>query len=92
MSEERPYGIGVKPDCSVPEPYNLPNDFRTMMDEQRQLQRRRPANERIYIGGEIIVHHLAKEGCSTFSIGSFEDFEDDMRAIYSRFAFDGSHT
>jgi hypothetical protein len=63
-----------------------------MMDEQRRLQRQKPANERIHIGGEIIVHHLVKEGCSTFSIGSFEDFEDDVKAIYSRFSVDGTHT
>ncbi len=35
-SEERPYGIGVKPECSVPQTYNLPRDFRTMMDEQQK--------------------------------------------------------
>jgi len=92
VSEERPYGIGVKPECTVPENYNLPDAFRPMMDEQRSIQRQRPAEDRIYIGGEIIVHHLVKAGCSTFSIGPFEDFVDDVKAIYSRFGPDGSHS
>jgi hypothetical protein len=92
VSEERPYGIGVKPECTVPKNYNLPDAFRPMMDEQRSIQRQRPAGDRIYIGGEIIVHHLVKAGCSTFSIGPFEDFVDDMKAIYSRFGPDGSHS
>ena len=92
VSEERPYGIGVKPECTVPENYNLPDAFRPMMDEQRSIQRQRPAEDRIYIGGEIIVHHLVKAGCSTCSMGPFEDFVDDMKAIYSRFGPGGSHS
>jgi hypothetical protein len=92
VSEERPYGIGVKPECTVPENYNLPDAFRPMMDEQRSIQRQRPAEDRIYIGGEIVVHHLVKAGCSTFSIGPFEDFVDDVKVIYSRFGPDGSHS
>ena len=92
VSEERPYGIGVKPECSVPQPYNLPGDFRTMMDEQRKIQRTRPKAEQLYIGGEIIVHHLMKAGCSTFSTGYFEDIADDLKTIFSRFAPDGSHS
>lgn len=67
-------------------------DFRTMMDEQRRLERLRPTNDRIYIGGEIIVDHLVKSGCSTFSGGRVEDREDAVKVIYSRFAVDGSHT
>jgi hypothetical protein len=86
------YGIGVKPECTVPEDYNLPDAFRPMMDEQRSIQRQRPTEDRIYIGGEIIVNHLVKAGCSTFSMGPFEDFVDDMKAIYSRFGPDGSHS
>ena len=92
VSEERTYGIGVKPECSVPEPCNLPADFRTMMDEQRKIQRAKPKSKRIYIGGEIIVHHLVKAGCSTFSTGYFEDIVNDVKTIYSRFAPDGSHS
>jgi hypothetical protein len=84
------YGIGVKPECTVPEDYNLPDAFRPMMDEQRSIQRQRPTEDRIYIGGEIIVHHLVKAGCSTFSMGPFEDFVDDMKAIYSRFGSVGN--
>jgi hypothetical protein len=89
-SEDRPYGIYVKPECSVPEPYKLPDDFRTMMDEQRKIQRQKPANERIHIGGQIVVHHLVRAGCSTFSTGCFEDFDDDVKGIYARFLADGT--
>jgi hypothetical protein len=92
VSEERPYGIGVKPECAVPENYDLPDVLRTMMDEQRSIQRQRPAEDRIHIGGEIIVHHLVRAGCSTFSRGAFEDYVDDVKAIYSRFGPDGSHS
>ena len=59
MSEKlEPYGLRFKPQCQVPANYDLPQDFITIMDEQRTVQASKPEEERI-IGGEIEVHYLA---------------------------------
>ena len=59
VGEERPYGIGVKPECTVRENYNLPDAFRPMMDEQRSIQGQRPAQ-----------HASTSEAKSSFTISS----------------------
>ena len=33
-----------------------------MMNEQRRIQLSFPKEERLFIGGEIQIHHLTKEG------------------------------
>lgn len=79
------YGIGVKPECSVPEGYELPTDIKRLMDEQRAIQATRPESERVYVGGKILIHHLTKFGFSVFTLDKFEDYEPDERAIYETF-------
>jgi hypothetical protein len=77
-----PYGLRVKPECSVPNDYTLPQDVRKMMDGQRVLQASRPKAERVYIGGEIQIHHLSKDGFCVYTLERFEDYDRDERAIY----------
>jgi hypothetical protein len=79
------YGIRVKPECNVPPNYQLPTDIRKMMDEQRSIQSARPKDERVYVGGEIIVHHLTESGCAIYALGAFEDYGSDEEAIYRNF-------
>jgi hypothetical protein len=50
------YGLRFKPECQVPADYHLPDDFITIMDEQRAIQASKPKEDRLYIGGEIEVN------------------------------------
>ena len=79
------YGLRVKPECQIPDNYCLPQDFRTMMDQQRAIQASKPKDERVYIGGEIQVHHLSIDGFRVYTSDRFEDYANDERAIYDNF-------
>lgn len=85
-SESIGYGVGAKPDCGVPENFEFPADIRGMMDEQRALQRTRPPGDRIYIGGEIQIHHLMQVGFNVYRLDRFDDFEADTRTMFARCA------
>jgi len=81
ISERVPYGTGVKPPCTVPEPEHLVESLHSMMKEQRALQLARPDRERVYIGGQGIMMHLTRSGCHTSTAFQFDDYEaqwDDM--------------
>jgi len=77
-----PYGLRLKPECQVPTDYSLPQDFITIMDEQRIVQASKPEEERIYIGGEIEVHYLSKSGFQAFTLHRFADYDCDEQAIF----------
>lgn len=85
MSEAIGYGIGVKPECPVPENLELPGDLKRLMDEQRTIQRSRPPDQRVYIGGEIQIHHLMQAGFHIYPLGRFEDFEEDAITMFNAF-------
>jgi hypothetical protein len=55
------------------------------MDEQRAIQRRKRKNKRIYIGGEIQIHHLTKAGFNVYTLAQFEDCDKDKKAIDQNF-------
>jgi hypothetical protein len=79
-----PYGLRVKPACEVPASYTLPNDIRAMMEDQRVKQARLPVHERVYIGGEIQIHHLTRDGCQVYRLDRFDDYSQDEQAMYAR--------
>jgi hypothetical protein len=87
-SEELPYSIGTKPVCSVPQDCRLPEDIPAMMREQRSIQARNPKSERLYIGGEIQIHHLSKDGCCIYTLHRFDDYDDDEKVMFSNFRRD----
>jgi len=85
-SEERDqYGLGVKPECTVPTSYEFPKDIPGLMFEQREIQNKKPASERIYIGGEILIYQLMQEGIAIFSMGKFDDYEETQEAIIKNY-------
>jgi len=84
-SESRGYGVGYKPDCSLPENYVFPKDIIIMMDEQRRVQSSVPPEERIFIGGEIQVHHLTKDGINIYTLAKFDDYADNEQKICSNY-------
>ena len=83
-SERLPYGVGVKPECNVPEG-NLFELIPIMMKEQRDIQDGQPKNERLYIGGEIHALYLSEDGCNSLKLGEFPDFRDQEKEIFRRF-------
>jgi hypothetical protein len=87
-SDSLAYGIAAKPECTTPD---LPiqamaaenfAEFRRMMGEQRAIQNGRPAEKRVYVGGEIQVHHLYGDAYSVRTIHRFSDFDEDAAVIY----------
>lgn len=81
-SEELTYGLRYKPECTVPENYRLPFDIPTMMQEQREIQALKPIENRVYIGGEILITHLTKDGFHSYNLCKFDDYDADEEAIY----------
>lgn len=73
-SERIPYGLACKPDCSVPDGDDLTALIRPMMEEQREIQSKIPADERIYIGGEANAIRLTPDGCRQWTLFRFADF------------------
>lgn len=83
-SERLGYGIGLKPECTVPAEGNLIEALPAMMKEQRTRQSDRPANERLYIGGECVAMHLTKVGCNVFPVCRFEDYEQHLAEVFRK--------
>jgi hypothetical protein len=84
-SEQLQYGIGVKPECKVPET-DFIEALPQMMAEQRSIQETLPKEERLYIGGEIQALYLTADGCRSFKVGQFPDFEAHQQAIFKNHA------
>lgn len=84
-SEQLPCGLGGKPDYIAPNPYELPEDFKTIMDSQRIIQSSEAKENRVYIGGEIQLIRLERDGFIVQSLGKFEDYDSDEDAIYRTF-------
>jgi hypothetical protein len=55
------------------------------MDSQRTIQASRPKDQRLYIAGEIILHHRSKDGFHAYSLDRFDDYDSDEKAIYENF-------
>jgi hypothetical protein len=82
-SEPLPYGVSVKPEMATPPPYSLPADLLSMMEDQRALQLKSPPEKRLYIGGEIIAHHLMEAGCSIYQVARFADYDHHVEEMFS---------
>jgi hypothetical protein len=69
-AERLAYGLGLKPVISLPDGAQWPLDIRAIMEAQRASQATLSPHERVYIGGEIQIHHLTMAGCnvSDFSV------------------------
>ncbi|MBT1072941.1 hypothetical protein [Pelotalea chapellei] len=80
-----PYGLSGKPEFNCPESYELPKDFKTMMNSQRELQSSETKENKIYIGGEILLIRLEIDGFIVQSLGRFDDYDSDKSAIYSNY-------
>lgn len=80
-SESIKYGLGVKPECNIPENYTLPLDIPAMMRDQIKHQSLQLPGDKLYIGGEIQVIHLTKDGFNAYSLCKFDEYDADKDAI-----------
>jgi hypothetical protein len=85
-SEPLDYGTGRKPECSIPDDFYIVRDARKMMDEQREIQALKSTDSgRLYIGGEIQIHHVSKDGFLVCTLHRFEDYARDEEAMAENF-------
>jgi hypothetical protein len=85
-SERLELGILVKPECRIPETFSSPQeDIINMMTEQRVNEASKPKENRVYVGGEIQIHYLSKEGFRIFTAHRFEDYANDETSVYTNF-------
>ena len=81
VSEPLVYGLRVKPVIPVSPDYKFPEDVTGMMRKQCETQAALPSGERVYIGGEIQVHYLNKDGFRIYTLDRFEDYEAVLTAM-----------
>ena len=81
-SDRLKYGSGVNPRCAIPENFEFPTAIKGMMEEQRRLQVLLPKNEQVFVGGEIQIHHLMREGFNVYKLAEFDDYEEQKQAVY----------
>jgi hypothetical protein len=83
-SERISFGMAAKPECAVPQGDNVDvvGSLEPMMIGQLAIQRNRPVEERIHIGGQCVALHLTSENCSTWKVFDFEDHEKQLAEIF----------
>ena len=77
-SERLQHGFAVKPECVVPDGDDILALIEPTMEEQRRTQAKVALEKRIHIGGEAIAMHLTDQGCNTFRLFRFPDYEAQM--------------
>lgn len=83
--------IFAKPNCTIPEnsqELGIVKTFFTMMLDQRarQVGKLYPGSDgRARIGGELQIHHLAREGCAVYKPARFDDYDDVEKALWGDF-------
>ena len=82
QSERLPQGFGIKPECPLPEGNSMLEIIPQMMNLQREIQSKVAPEERIYIGGEVVVMHLTSSSFSVFHPHSFSERAQDMKSIF----------
>jgi len=84
-SEELTYGMRAKPECAFPEDgFSVIDAIPRMMRNQREIQDEGPKDERLYIGGEIQVLYLTRDGCKSFKLGEFDDIEHVQHEMFAK--------
>ncbi|NTW87815.1 MAG: hypothetical protein HGB26_01535 [Desulfobulbaceae bacterium] len=84
-SDRLGYGMRVKPECVVPENYELPFDIVQMMESQRAIQAQKTSDTRLYIGGEIQVIQIERSSFHCYRLHRFDDFTATEDIIYSNY-------
>ena len=69
----------------MPEKIELPKDIVKLMYDQRKLQQNLPQNQRLYIGGKIILYYLTHDGIFVKTIHKFDDFDNTEKQILKNY-------
>lgn len=85
QSQRLTHGLRVKPECEIPSDYELPGGIIHMMESQRALQAAKPADQRLYIGGEIQLLLLTPKSTTSACLHRFRDFDEIEATIYRNF-------
>lgn len=80
--EQLSYGLFAKPECVVPQGYELPFGIVPMMESQRNIQAQKPMADRMHIGGEIQVVQITHGSFVSYRLHRFDDFAATQRAIF----------
>jgi len=85
VSENLPYGVGIKPECTINYEVQLPIDLREIMEKQRIIQQTRPKSEKVFIGGKIQAYLMTKSDINIYIWDHFNDYELTEKTIYDNF-------
>lgn len=64
------YGVLAKPECTFAAQLSPLDDIVKMMTEQRAIQATKPKDDRVYVGGEIHIQLLSREGFKCLHLAS----------------------
>jgi hypothetical protein len=82
VSEPLPLGkILLKPEGVVPEPCTLPDDFKKIMESQIELENKKEPSQKVYIGGEVIVCQISRDGFFIEQKGIFSGWDDRFQEM-----------
>lgn len=83
--EELNHGFSTKPPTRVDKQIlELPKDFIDAMEQQRSEQDQLPLSERVFIGGDIIVASITRDGIGTWCAHRFADYEETYQRMCDR--------
>ena len=78
QSERLGYGTGIKPHFDQIDWVDGEGiDFIKIIKQQRLLDRQRPLNQQVGIGGEIHMIHMNQNGTSIVQLHRFDDYDDE---------------
>jgi hypothetical protein len=78
QSERLRYGTGIKPHFEHTDWVdNDKIDFVKIIKRQRLLDRQRPPDKQVGIGGDIYMLHMSQNGTSITQLHRFEDYDDE---------------
>lgn len=74
-SERLQYGFSHKPGVAGAKLENYPEDIIDLMEAQRRSQSAKPAEDRVYIGGDVHCYILTDRSMTIQAVHRFEDYD-----------------
>lgn len=79
------YGYALKPDGPTDMKFESIDDIVQTMISQREMQRSKPLDEQVFIGGEVQILELNKRGVSILTAHRFDDYAHSEELMYKGF-------
>ena len=80
-SEKIAYGAYIKPEVNVSSEFTLPENIRDIMDEQIKQENMSHKNNKILIGGEIILYTLRQNDFLITIHDRFENYSENLESM-----------